>query len=405
MKKCTIHTFLLLIICLAIQTSLSAQVTVTHRDSLIHDPNMNMLANPGDSLRYKTTVKNISGGTVTGAVYDVNNSSNLSLPANVRTTPVAVDDTYGVTGNVGIMVPAGSGLKINDFDDNLGLASITPQVAQPTSMGGTVTVNVDGSFTYTPPAGFTGSDSFTYTLEDGNELPECPATNDGLVTLTVADLIWFIDNSSVAATSDGRLNTPFKTLTDFNASVGPQNGQIVFLENTGTNYTGGIVLKDSQILWGTGHTGGANLANILPFALAAHSLMLPAINGTRPVIGNAGGDGVTLAMHNTLRGFNVGNCSDFGIENSGTNSVGNLVVSEVSINNGTGGGFDASHGSGAMNVVFTSLSSTGGTNGINLTNCAGTFTVNGGTVGQLGDRALLLRQRRQGDVVRGAGRR
>ncbi len=62
-------------------------------------------------------------------------------------------------------------------------------------------------------------------------------------------------------------------------------------------------------------------------------------------------------------------------------SVGNLVVSEVAINNTIGGGFDASGGSGAsMNAVFSSISSAGGANGINLSNCAGTFTVNGGTI-------------------------
>ncbi|MGB4846979.1 MAG: hypothetical protein WBP41_03625, partial [Saprospiraceae bacterium] len=67
--------------------------------------------------------------------------------------------------------------------------------------------------------------------------------------------------------------------------------------------------------------------------------------------------------------------------NTTTLTIGNLVVSEVAINNTTGGGFDASNGSGAtMNAVFSSISSTNGVNGIDLTNCAGTFTVNGGTI-------------------------
>jgi hypothetical protein len=61
MKKCTIHTFLLLIICLAIQASVSAQVTVTKRDTLIYDANGNLLANPGDSQRYKINVINACG--------------------------------------------------------------------------------------------------------------------------------------------------------------------------------------------------------------------------------------------------------------------------------------------------------------------------------------------------------
>ncbi|WP_415794929.1 Ig-like domain-containing protein, partial [Mycolicibacterium frederiksbergense] len=34
---------------------------------------------------------------------------------------------------------------------------------------GTLTLNADGSFTYTPDADFNGTDSFTYTAGDGTE--------------------------------------------------------------------------------------------------------------------------------------------------------------------------------------------------------------------------------------------
>ncbi len=358
-----------------------AQVTVTKQDTLIYDANSNLLANPGDSLRYKVNVKNPGAGDIIGATMDVNPSSNLGPATNIRTTPVAVNDTFDVTANVGISVPAGSGLKINDFDDNLGLAAIQVQVNQPTAMGGTVSVNADGSFTYMPAAGFTGADNFIYVLQDGNTVPGCPPTNDAIVLLNVSStsMIWFIDNAGGGSGGTGTLTDPFKTLADFNASSGPQPGNTVFIEHTGSNYPGGIVLEDNQILWGTGHTGGSNLADIV--AEAPFSLTLPPINGTRPVIENAAGDGVTLASGNALRGFNVGNSSDFGMDNTGTNSIGNLAVSEVSIINTTGGGFDASNGTGAtMNAVFTAISSAGGSNGINLNTAAGTFNAGTGSM-------------------------
>ncbi len=47
-------------------------------------------------------------------------------------------------------------------DDELTIASYT----QPAN--GTVVVHADGTFTYTPTAGYTGPDSFTYTVEDGH---------------------------------------------------------------------------------------------------------------------------------------------------------------------------------------------------------------------------------------------
>ena len=47
-----------------------------------------------------------------------------------------------------------------------------------TTLGGTVTLNDDGSFTYTPPAGGSGKDTFSYYVSDGYD-------NSNTVTVTV----------------------------------------------------------------------------------------------------------------------------------------------------------------------------------------------------------------------------
>jgi hypothetical protein len=49
--------------------------------------------------------------------------------------------------------------------------------------GGTVTVNADGSFTYTPPPRYAGTDSFTYTVTDGTG--SANSTDTGLVSVVV----------------------------------------------------------------------------------------------------------------------------------------------------------------------------------------------------------------------------
>lgn len=355
----------------------------TQTDQIIIDNQTPGSADPNDRIRYTVTIQNTGGApAILVQLNAVLDGRTTLVPGSFKSSPLAINDAYTATGNVGISVAAGSGLKANDFDDNIPALTIVAGTFTTTG-GGSITIAADGSFTYNPAAGFTGADTYVYTLTDSDPvgLP-VPLTDMGTVTITVSNMIWFVDNTGGGSGGTGTLANPFKTLGDFNASSGPLAGQLIFIKNTGTNYNGGIVLKDNQIVYGTGHTGGANLANVLPFSLASNSVALPAINGTPPVITNtASGDGVTLASGNSLRGFNVGACFDFGMDNTTTLTIGNLVVSEVAINNTTGGGFDASNGSGAsMNVVFSSISSTNGVNGIDLTNCAGTFTVNGGTI-------------------------
>ena len=350
----------------------SQTITPTQTDNITND-NGNNQADPGETIRYKLDISN-SGSDANGVQLNaVPDAKTTLVPGSFRSSPLAMPDSYACTGNVGITVPAGSGLLVNDFDDDIAGLTITA-AAGATTEGGAFAIASDGSFSYQPPAGFTGTDEFTYTLEDGNELPDCPPTDEGTVTITVSNLIWFVDNTGGGSGGDGRLNTPFKTLADFNANSTPV-GDVTYIEHTGTDYTGGIVLQNNERLFGKGHSGGANLADVLGFSLAPFSNMLPAINGSRPLVTNTGtGDGIQLASNNTVRGLNVGNCADFSIDDNG--AVGSLTISEVDISNSTGGGFRTDNG-GTLAVTLDGVSSTGGVNGVDLNNCSGSFTVSG----------------------------
>ncbi|HKB04154.1 MAG TPA: Ig-like domain-containing protein [Gemmataceae bacterium] len=80
----------------------------------------------------------------------------------VNDTPVAVADSYALDEDTPLTVAA-PGVLANDTDIDGDALSATV-VTGPAH--GTVTVNADGSFTYTPAANYVGADSFTYRASD-----------------------------------------------------------------------------------------------------------------------------------------------------------------------------------------------------------------------------------------------
>ncbi len=150
------------------------------------------------SLFTDPTADSDTGG---GTDADTNSSPIATGTADpVNNTPVATDDSAataedtvlnvadaGVLTNdsdadgSGVDTPVTIAVLANDTDvdgDALGVIGVSQ------GANGAVTVNVDSSVTFTPKAGFTGSDSFTYSVADGNG-----GGDTGTVTVTVANLI------------------------------------------------------------------------------------------------------------------------------------------------------------------------------------------------------------------------
>ena len=89
--------------------------------------------------------------------------------------PSAIPDNYSTPHDVALTVGA-PGVLANDTDPD-GDALTAQLVSSPPN--GTVALLSDGSFTYTPNAGFTGDDSFSYTASDGS------LSSTATVTITV----------------------------------------------------------------------------------------------------------------------------------------------------------------------------------------------------------------------------
>jgi hypothetical protein len=88
--------------------------------------------------------------------------------------PIAVDDSYHTTLNTALNQPAPgvlandtlSGGAIFSYGASTGGEQTTIGAATPTSAGGSISLNANGSFNYTPATSFEGSDTFKYVLKN-----------------------------------------------------------------------------------------------------------------------------------------------------------------------------------------------------------------------------------------------
>jgi gliding motility-associated-like protein len=104
-------------------------------------------------------------GDISGTDENNDDSTITTLPA----PPVAADDQANTHANVEVIIP------VQDNDD----AGTVEIVTAPDH--GTVVVNTDGTVTYTPTAGYTGEDAFTYHVKNADGY----YSNTATVTMTI----------------------------------------------------------------------------------------------------------------------------------------------------------------------------------------------------------------------------
>jgi len=152
--------------------------------SLVTGPgNGSLSLNPNGTFSYTPNADFNGTDTFTYSVRDsLGASSNLasvvlSITA-VNDAPVAVNDSYTINSTATLNVGSAAGVLANDTDIDTALSALTASLVS-TVTHGTLALNADGSFTYTPNTGFTGTDSFTYRVNDGS-------LNSGVATVSIA---------------------------------------------------------------------------------------------------------------------------------------------------------------------------------------------------------------------------
>ena len=118
-------------------------------------------------------------------------SDTATVTITVIAPPNASNDSYTTAQNTALDVSAVSGVLDNDtlnggslsgYGASTGTEQTTLGSNTPTAQGGTVRVSSNGSLTYTPANGFSGSDSFRYRLTNGGGSDTATVT----ITVTVA---------------------------------------------------------------------------------------------------------------------------------------------------------------------------------------------------------------------------
>ncbi|MCH7726299.1 MAG: tandem-95 repeat protein, partial [Planctomycetes bacterium] len=108
-------------------------------------------------------------------------SINVTATVTINVTnksPSATNDLYTVLGNHVLAVSRFDGLLDNDNDEDIDWMTVA-LVSGQGPQHGSLALNPDGSFRYTPDTGYLGTDSFTYQVSDGI------ATDTGQVSIKV----------------------------------------------------------------------------------------------------------------------------------------------------------------------------------------------------------------------------
>jgi subtilisin-like proprotein convertase family protein len=135
-------------------------------------PDNPLSAFDGESITgtWRITVTDYSAGDA-GVIYE------WRLVATTGLLPAATDDAYATSQGTPLVIAA-PGVLTNDSAPGGGM--LTAAVGT-TPTNGTLVLNADGSFTYTPAAGWHGADSFTYNAIDSVN----NWTDTATVTITV----------------------------------------------------------------------------------------------------------------------------------------------------------------------------------------------------------------------------
>jgi uncharacterized repeat protein (TIGR01451 family) len=328
------------------------------------------LANPGDTINYTVVISNTGNANATTVSFaDTVDPNTTFVAGSVHASPIAFDDTYDWVGNTQLDTSARGLPSVTANDVAVtDTFTLTTQTNAATTQGGTVTLSSNGHFVYTPAVGFTGDDTFTYTIKNSTD---ATLTGTGTVTIHMPVRVWYLQ---AGASGDGRSNTPSGNPAAISTSANASTDILYVFFNASTLNNGAFTLDTGQKLLGQG-------VNLIVSSINLYSAT------SAPTISHTGGDVVTIGSGNTISGLNITNGTNFLI----VGSPAGLTVDTATLTpSGTASGFNLTGGSGTIAVTNVTMTGTGAAHMVRVTTGAETWTFTNSPMTTVQGRAIVV---------------
>jgi FtsP/CotA-like multicopper oxidase with cupredoxin domain len=271
--------------------------------------------------------------------------------------PIANDDSYPVDED-SVLNVAAIGVLSNDTDSSLAALTVPPASASLVSStsGGSLTLNADGSFIYTPNPDFNGDDVFTYRANDGTLDSNLASVNITVVPVNdapaaVNDAYDAVEGGTLNVAAPGLLNNDSDldigdTLTVTTTPVvATANGTLTLYADGSFDYSPAVPAPDTDSFTYEVCDDGApvlcDTAVVDITIIAAVNTAPVAVEDTAEVLRNSPGDFINLTDNDSDAD---GNLKD---------GLGNVAAGQITVTTGT----TTSRG-GTVSIV---------TNGVNYT--------------------------------------
>ncbi|WP_349269660.1 Virginiamycin B lyase [Mycolicibacterium parafortuitum] len=165
-----------------------------------------------------------------------------------NSSPTAVADSTSTSEGL----PTRISVLDNDIDPNIGDVLTVADFTQ--AANGVVELNADGSFTYTPTAGFSGTDTFTYTISDEasgwhGHVAGLVRGHTSIATVSVTVLPAPINESPSAANDSVSTAEDTSAVIDVRANDSDPNGDDISIASVGAAQHGTVAVLDGRITY------------------------------------------------------------------------------------------------------------------------------------------------------------